>query len=96
MQPLIVALAGAVPFIEGEGAVSIDILGGISPVIAAIAAIVGNFLCVLVVVLVSSGARQAVVNRSRAKTAAFRGCRRGHGRGAGRGGLGHGPWKRPT
>ncbi|UTT53639.1 small multidrug efflux protein [Microbacterium maritypicum] len=74
VQPLIVALAGAVPFIEGEGAVSIGILGGISPVIAAIAAIVGNFLCVLVVVLVSSGARQAVVNRSRAKTAALAGA----------------------
>lgn len=74
VQPLIVALAGAVPFIEGEGAVSIGILGGISPVIAAIAAIVGNFLCVLVVVLVSWGARQAVVNRSRAKTAALAGA----------------------
>ncbi|KJL21261.1 hypothetical protein RN51_02275 [Microbacterium oxydans] len=73
VQPLIVALAGAVPFVEGEGAVSIGIIGGISPVIAAIAAIVGNFLCVLVVVLVSSSARQAVVNRSRAKTAALAG-----------------------
>lgn len=73
VQPLIVALAGAVPFVEGEGAVSIGIIGGISPVIAAIAAIVGNFLCVLVVVLVSSGARQAVVNRSRARTAALAG-----------------------
>ncbi|MFE7197102.1 small multidrug efflux protein [Microbacterium oxydans] len=73
VQPLIVALAGAVPFVEGEGAVSIGIIGGISPVVAAIAAIVGNFLCVLVVVLVSSGARQAVVNRSRAKTAALAG-----------------------
>lgn len=74
VQPLIVALAGAIPFIEGEGAVSIGIIGGISPVIAAIAAIVGNFLCVLVVVIVSSGARQAVVNRSRAKTAALAGA----------------------
>lgn len=74
VQPLIVALAGAIPFIEGEGAVSIGIIGGISPVIAAIAAIVGNFLCVLVVVIVSSGARQAVVNRSRAKSAALAGA----------------------
>jgi len=73
VQPLIVALAGAIPFVEGEGAVSIGIIGGIPPVIAAIAAIVGNFLCVLVVVLVSSGARQAVVNRSRARTAALAG-----------------------
>ncbi|MFF1540590.1 small multidrug efflux protein [Microbacterium sp. NPDC058269] len=73
VQPLIVALAGAIPFIEGEGAVSIGIIGGISPVVAAVAAIVGNFLCVLVVVLVSSGARQAVVNRSRVKSAALAG-----------------------
>lgn len=67
VQPLIVALAGAIPFIEGEGAVTIGILGGINPVIAAIAAIVGNFLCVAILVLLSSGARTAVVNRKRAR-----------------------------
>lgn len=71
VQPLIVALAGAIPFIEGEGAVSIGIIGGIPPVVAAIAAMVGNFLCVLVVVLVSSGARRAVVNRSKAREVAL-------------------------
>lgn len=65
VQPLIVALAGAIPFIEGEGAASIGIIGGIHPVIAAIAAIVGNFVCVAVLVLASSGARKAIVNRSR-------------------------------
>ncbi|MEV4777307.1 small multidrug efflux protein [Microbacterium sp. LWH12-1.2] len=63
VQPLIVALAGAVPFIEGEGAAAIGIIGGIHPVIAAIAAIAGNFLCVAVLVLLSSGARQAIVTR---------------------------------
>ncbi|MDF2508663.1 MAG: small multidrug efflux protein [Microbacterium sp.] len=73
VQPLIVALAGAIPFIEGEGAVSIGIIGGIPPVVAAIAAMVGNFLCVAVLVLASSGARQAVVNRSRAKAVALAG-----------------------
>lgn len=70
LQPLIVALAGAIPFIEGEGAVSIGILGGINPVIAAIAAIVGNFLTVALLVLLSSGARTAVVNRRRASVLA--------------------------
>ncbi len=69
IQPLIVALAGAIPFIEGEGAVSIGIIGGIHPVVAAIAAIVGNFLCVAVLVLASSGARTAIVNRSRTRQA---------------------------
>src|SRR6478735_9258907 len=35
VQPFIIAGAGAVPFIEGEGAVTIGILGGINPIIAA-------------------------------------------------------------
>ncbi|WP_369369828.1 small multidrug efflux protein [Promicromonospora sp. Populi] len=67
VQPLIVAAAGAVPFIEGEGGVLIGIVGGVPPVVAAIAAIAGNFLCVAVLVLLSSGARNAVVTRHRAK-----------------------------
>lgn len=72
-QPLIVALAGAIPFIEGEGAVSIGIIGGIHPVVAAIAAIVGNFLCVAVLVIASSGARSAIVNRNRSRQAVLAG-----------------------
>ncbi|MER7447291.1 small multidrug efflux protein [Microbacterium sp. NPDC097977] len=67
IQPLIIALAGAIPFIEGEGAVSIGIIGGIHPVIAAIAAIVGNFLCVAVLVIAGSGARSAIVKRTRSR-----------------------------
>lgn len=67
VQPLIVALAAAVPFIEGEGAVAIGIFGGISPVIAAIAAMAGNFLCVAVLVYAGSGARSAIVNRRRTR-----------------------------
>ena len=69
VQPLIVALAGAIPFIEGEGAAGIGIIGGIHPVVAAIAGIVGNFACVAILVLASSGARQAIVNRSRVRQA---------------------------
>ncbi|WP_311244875.1 small multidrug efflux protein [Microbacterium sp. WCS2018Hpa-23] len=73
VQPLIVALAGAIPFIEGEGAVSIGIIGGIHPVVAAIAAMVGNFLCVAVLVIASSGARTAIVNRNRSREAVLAG-----------------------
>ncbi len=62
-QPLIVALAGAVPFIEGEGAAAIGIVGGIHPVVAALAGAVGNLLCVAVVVLVASRTRVAVTTR---------------------------------
>lgn len=65
LQPLVLAAAGAVPFIEGEGAASIGIVGGINPVVAAIAGIVGNFVCVALLVLLGSGARDAVVTRHR-------------------------------
>jgi hypothetical protein len=63
VQPLIAAAAGAVPFIEGEGAASIGIIGGIHPIVAAIAGAAGNLLCVLVVVLVSARIRTAVLAR---------------------------------
>lgn len=70
IQPVIIALAGAIPFIEGEGAVSIGIVGGVNPVIAAIAAALGSFACVFVVVQLSSRARQAIVtHRSRTRVA---------------------------
>lgn len=70
VQPLIIAAAGAVPFVEGEGAASIGVLGGVNPVVATISAIVGNFLCVAVLVLLSSRARTAVVTRNRARSEA--------------------------
>ncbi|NQX29007.1 small multidrug efflux protein [Microbacteriaceae bacterium VKM Ac-2854] len=70
LQPVIVALAGAVPFIEGEGAASIGILGGVHPVLAVAAGATGNFVCVLLLVLLSSGARSAIVSRQHARSAA--------------------------
>ena len=69
VQPLIVALAGAIPFIEGEGAAAIGIIGGIHPVVAAIAAMAGNFLCVAILVIAGAGARKAIVTRSRNREA---------------------------
>ncbi|MCR2762463.1 small multidrug efflux protein [Microbacterium sp. zg.B48] len=65
IQPFIVMLAGAVPFIEGELGATIGIAGGLNPILAAVAAAGGNFLSVLVVVLLTSRARTAVVNRTR-------------------------------
>lgn len=65
LQPLIVMLAGAIPFIEGEVAAMIGIVGGVNPLVAAVAGAVGNFLCVLAVVMITSRARSAVVNRKR-------------------------------
>ncbi|MEV8241799.1 small multidrug efflux protein [Microbacterium testaceum] len=63
VQPLVVALAGAVPFIEGEGAAAIGIIGGIPPIVAALAGAVGNLICVAVVVLATSRVRTAVTTR---------------------------------
>ncbi|QEW02310.1 small multidrug efflux protein [Microbacterium lushaniae] len=63
MQPVIVALAGAVPFIEGEGAATIGIVGGIHPLVAALAGAIGNLVCVVLVVLVSARIRTAVTTR---------------------------------
>lgn len=70
LQPFIVMLAGAIPFIEGEGASIIGIVGGLNPIVAGIAAAVGNFLCVLLVVLLTTRARTAVVNHSSARVGA--------------------------
>jgi hypothetical protein len=70
LQPLIVMLAGAIPFVEGEIASMIGVIGGVNPIVAAIAGASGNFLCVVVVVLVSSRARSAVVSRRTARASA--------------------------
>jgi hypothetical protein len=65
LQPLIVMIAAAIPFVEGEGGAIIGIVGGLHPAVAAIAAATGNFLCVLLVVAVTSRGRTAVVERRR-------------------------------
>lgn len=67
IRPFIVMLAGAVPFIETEGASVIGLLGGLNPIVAGIAAAVGNFLSVVLVVLFTSRARTAVTNRNRGR-----------------------------
>ncbi|MEE6295874.1 small multidrug efflux protein [Georgenia wangjunii] len=63
VQPLIVMLASAIPFVETDGGVIIGIVGGLHPIVTAVAAAAGNFLCVLAVVAVTSRARTAVVDR---------------------------------
>ena len=72
IRPFIVMLAGAIPFIEGEVASLIGIVGGLNPIVAGLAAATGNFLCVLVVVLVTSRARTAVVKHNRERSEATR------------------------
>lgn len=72
IRPLVVMLAGAVPFVDAEGASMIGVIGGLNPVVAGIAAVVGNFLSVVLVVFFASRARTAVVNRTAAREAAAR------------------------
>jgi hypothetical protein len=66
VQPLIIALAGAVPFVEGELATTVGVLGGLNPVVAGIAAAGGNFLCVFLIVTLSSRVRTATLARREA------------------------------
>ncbi|MEV4901251.1 small multidrug efflux protein [Citricoccus sp. NPDC055426] len=63
VQPFVVMLAGVVPFVEGEVAALVGVVGGINPIIAGVSAAAGNFLSVLLVVLLTSRARTAVVDR---------------------------------
>jgi hypothetical protein len=67
VQPFVIMLAAAIPFIEGEVAAIVGVAGGLNPVVTAIAAALGNFICVLFVVLLSSRARSAVVDRKRSR-----------------------------
>ena len=68
VQPLIVVLAGAVPFLEGEVGTMVGMRGGLNPVVAAVAAATGNFLSVALVVTFTGRARTAVVvHRARVK-----------------------------
>jgi hypothetical protein len=67
VQPLILALAGAVPFIEGEGAAMIGVIGGVNPFLAAAAGVTGNLISVILVVLLSSRIRTAATRRRSAK-----------------------------
>jgi hypothetical protein len=63
VQPLIIAVAAAVPFIEGELSSVIGVVGGVHPAVAAAAGMAGNFLCVLGVVMATARVRSAVAAR---------------------------------
>lgn len=65
VQPLIVALAGTVPFIEGEGSAAIGVIGGVHPIAAGIAGAAGNMIAVTIVVLLGARIREAAVARRR-------------------------------
>ncbi|POH69537.1 MULTISPECIES: hypothetical protein [Cryobacterium] len=55
-----IVLAAAIPFVESYFGAAIGILAGVNPVVAVLAAIVGNVLSMLVVVLSAHGVRSRV------------------------------------
>ena len=63
VQPLIVALAAAIPFVEGELASVLGVWAGLNPFVAFLAAVAGNFLSVFVVVVFGARIRQAITAR---------------------------------
>jgi len=63
VQPLVLMLAGAIPAIEGDVAAVIGIISGLNPVVAGLAGAAGNFVTVLLTVILTSGARTAIRNR---------------------------------
>ena len=72
VQPLLVALAGVIPFVEGELAAVLGVWAGLNPVVAGLAAAAGNFASVFVVVFFGARIRAAVVARRARKAAAAR------------------------
>jgi hypothetical protein len=70
VQPLIVALAAMIPFVEGELAAVLGVWAGLNPVVAAIAAAAGNFASVFVVVVFGARIRAAIVARRARRVAA--------------------------
>ncbi|MFC8799005.1 small multidrug efflux protein [Promicromonospora sp. NPDC057138] len=70
VQPLIVALAGAIPYIEGEGSAALGVFAGIHPLVAGVSGAAGNIICVVLVVLLSSRVRDAALARRARRTAA--------------------------
>lgn len=63
LQPLIVALAAAIPFVEAELASVLGVWAGLNPFVAFFAAVTGNFLSVFVVVVFGVRIRAAIVAR---------------------------------
>ncbi|WP_431030716.1 hypothetical protein [Plantibacter sp. RU18] len=60
-QWLAVMIVGAIPFVESYGGSALGVIAGVQPVIAIAAAIVGNIISMLVVVLGAHTARAKIV-----------------------------------
>lgn len=69
LQPVIVAAAGMIPYIEGEGSAALGTLGGVNPFVAGLAGATGNILIIFVIVYFGDRIRSAIVRRRDAKKA---------------------------
>lgn len=67
LQPVVIAVLGMIPYVEGEGSAAIGIILGMNPIIAALAGAGGNILSVIAVVALSSRVRQSVLARRAAR-----------------------------
>ncbi|MBD5787400.1 small multidrug efflux protein [Cellulosimicrobium terreum] len=70
VQPLVVAVLGMIPYVEGEGSAALGIIAGVNPIVAAVAGAAGNILSVIIVVALSSRVRERVVARRTATVGA--------------------------
>lgn len=61
VQPIVIAVAAMVPYIEGEGAAAFGVIAGVHPAVAGLAAAAGNIACVVMVVILGARARESVV-----------------------------------
>ena len=55
-----VLVAGAIPYVEAEGAAVLGVVAGVNPVVAILAAVVGNAIALAVVVWLIGAARSGV------------------------------------
>jgi hypothetical protein len=63
-----VLLAGAIPYVEAEGAAVLGVVAGVNPVVAILAAVVGNAIALAVVVWLIGAARSGVTRGRAAET----------------------------
>ncbi len=63
LQPLIIAVAAAIPYVEGPGAAAFGIIAGINPIIASLAGATGNIIAVILVAVLGSRVRGGLVAR---------------------------------
>lgn len=63
LQGFFVVLLGAIPFVESYGGTFVGIVAGVSPILAVVAAIIGNVICTFALMFAALKTRTAVLSR---------------------------------